>query len=132
MAIWMAQVVSDYEGPLDQYLFASEEEAQEKAYQLYDHWGLDPGGPTIFIVGPIGFGVELADAPRRPLENARKAEGTFHSAGKIEEGFDRFMRGVVECEEKKRAKKTLNEDSPARRYIKKYGELPQNRIVIKR
>jgi len=46
--------------------------------------------------------------------------------------FDRFMEGVVEGEEKKRARKTLDEDSPARRYIKKYGELPQNRIVIKR
>lgn len=46
--------------------------------------------------------------------------------------FDRFMEGVVEGEEKKRARKTLDEDSPGRRYIKKYGELPQNRIVIKR
>lgn len=42
--------------------------------------------------------------------------------------FDRFMEGVVEGEEKKRSRKILNEDSPARRYIKRYGELPQNRI----
>jgi len=46
--------------------------------------------------------------------------------------FDRFMEGVVEGEEKKRARKILDEDSPARRYIKKYGELAQNRISYKK
>lgn len=42
--------------------------------------------------------------------------------------FDKFMEGVVEGEEKKRSRKILNEDSPGRRYIKRYGELAQNRI----
>lgn len=50
----------------------------------------------------------------------------------LSESFDKFMEGVVAGEIKNRARKTLNEDSPARKYIKRYGELPQNRTVFKR
>jgi hypothetical protein len=47
------------------------------------------------------------------------------------EGFDRFLQGVCEEEERKRTKKHLNEDNFGRKMIKLYGELPQNRIFIR-
>lgn len=51
----------------------------------------------------------------------------------LAEGFDRFLQGVCEEEERKRTKKPLNEDSYGRRYVKKYGEDPRvataNKIV---
>jgi hypothetical protein len=137
MAFWMAQAVLDYAGPTEQYIYASEEEAQNKADEMQAyHGGRDRSGVEVFVVGPIGFGVNLDDAPRRSLEPSKqkKISKTSHDKHEQVEGFsfDKFMHGVVEGEEKKRARKVLNEDSPNRLYIKKYGELAQNRISYKK
>ncbi len=140
MAIWIAELNIDYEGPLEQYVFASESEAQAKALAMLSERGDAEGdtiGMEIYVIGPVNIGEDIREARQQDAKMMRRSkmpsEGVQKKSLKsINEQFDRLMEGVVESEEKKRARKTLDEDSPARRYIKKYGELPQNRIVIKR
>ena len=46
--------------------------------------------------------------------------------------FDKFMDSILNEEAKKQARtETDAQDTPARVYIKRYRELPQNRIVYR-
>ena len=46
--------------------------------------------------------------------------------------FDKFMVGVVENQQRRNAPRGSEEDSPARKYNKLYGEHPHNRTKVRR